>query len=217
MKTNKLMIMAGLLLLPALICAQERPTQEQANDKIVKIITEVNDGGVSFTIPDMPLNNAEISAIKNELDKEVKRIQEEHQFKQLCKTRVDENREKILALCPNIQEQPLQKILWHLAEMSKTYNYFNYADAKYYEKAELCFDKTNGSKKVLTFDNTIFFFYTRFVSDEGTKWDEWMIFGYDTNTGDFKYRHEFGMFDKEITLTNLLNPKEVSVYKDNFR
>ena len=208
MKTNKVAIILGLFLLPVLLNAQEKSN---------KVISQITDNGVTFTITDINLDSIEIVNIQNQIQQEVNRVQKDKEQQQLRKGRVEENRGKIAAIFPTIAKEPLKKILAHLSQKRENSDYFEYSDAKYYEKAELHIDKTYKDKpKVLTFDNAMFFFYERSQYDEGWSWDEWMILVFDTNTGDLKYKHDFSGRDKTITLTNLLNPEEKSVYKDNF-
>lgn len=212
MKTNKILIILGLFLLPVLLNAQA--TKEKTN----KVITQISDDSVTFTIPDIALDSTDIVNIQNKIQQEIKKVEAEKIQKQAREEMVKKNLGKIAAIYPSIDEEPLQKIVTNLAEMNLKSYYFNYYDAKYYEKAELNIELYTGDKtKHLTFDNSIFFFYESSNYDEGFSWNEWMILVYDTNTGDLKYKHDFSTNDKNITLTNLLNPEEKSVYKNNFR
>ncbi len=211
MKINRITILLSVLLLPVFVSAQENKTTNN-------VLTEINESGVTFTIPDIALDSIDIVNIQNKIQQEVYNVLKDKKKQQLRKRLLEENRTKINSIYPSIAKEPLQKILTQLANMSNDVNYFDYTDAKYYEKAELNIELyTDDKTRPLTFDNSIFLFYERDNYDEGFSWNEWMILVYDTNTGNLKYRHDFSTNDKNITLTNLLNPEEKSVYKDNFR
>ena len=211
MKTNKIVIILGLFLLPVLLNAQ-------VTDRLNEVVTQITNNGVTFTISGEDLDSIGIVNIQNKIGQEVKRVQKEKEQKQLREEKAKSNYERIKEIYPSINEEVLQKIVIHLAQMSGSFDYFNYYDAKYYAKAELDIDVNYGKKpKTLTFNDTIFFFYEHTNYDEGCSWSEWMILAYDVNTGDLKYKHDFSSYDKNITLTNLLNPEEKIVYKDNFR
>ncbi len=209
MKKSKILIISGLFLIPVLLNAQEN---------VNKVVTQITDSGVTFTIPNIVLDSTNVANIQNKIQKEVNKIQKEKEQQQVREQRAKDNYEKIKEIYPSIGKEALQKIVTNLAQMDGNFDYFNYYDAKYYEKSELDIDVNYGKKpKALTFNNTIFFIYEDSKYDEGWSWEEWMILAYDTHTGDLKYRHDFSSYDKNITLTNLLNPQEKSVYKDNFR
>ena len=67
MKLSKIAIILGLFLLPVLLNAQENKTQEKVN----RVITQITDNGITFTIPNTVLDSAEITSIKNIIEKQI--------------------------------------------------------------------------------------------------------------------------------------------------
>ncbi|MBO7605646.1 MAG: hypothetical protein J6S61_04185, partial [Elusimicrobiaceae bacterium] len=65
---NKIAIFLGVCLLPVLVNAQENKTK-------TNVITEINEGGVTFTIPDAVLDSIDIAAIRQDIDKKIKKIE----------------------------------------------------------------------------------------------------------------------------------------------
>ncbi len=69
MKLNKIAIVLFVLLLPVFINAQENKD----------IITQITENSVTFTIPNIVLDNNEVSAIKTAIQKEIAKQQKQYQ------------------------------------------------------------------------------------------------------------------------------------------
>ena len=98
MKINKIAIISGVFLLPILLNAQENVTGNN-------ILTEINESGVTFTIPNMT-DSTEIVSIRRVMEEELTR-QQSTQRKDLI---IDSLRDTIKRACPNITDEELNNV-----------------------------------------------------------------------------------------------------------
>ncbi len=224
MKT-KVMIILAVCLIPVLINAQE-------NKKTGRVITQVDETGVSFTVPrtNMSLDSAGVASLERALETKLGEIANQEKSVKTTEKPVrsteemykpnEKLKDRTVKSCPMIEEEQLQKILKDV-ERKAGGSLFYYMvtkdgfDVKCFEKAELDITIERGSREkpgIREFSDTVFFFLRDKKYDDGFDWYEWMVLAYDINTGNRVFKHDFDTYTDTITLTNVLNPQEKFTY-----
>ncbi len=219
MKT-KVMLLLGVFLLPVLGSAQE-------NKETGRVVTRMNENGVSFTVPrtNITLDSADAVFIEQKLNEALHTIDLQRKLLEMLpgegpEASYEKLKNKTAENCPRIKEEQSQKILEDVAKTAgKSLRYYTltpeYFDVRCYEKAELNITTALGSREkpgTREFTDTVFFFFRDFKYDDGFEWYEWMVLAYDISTGTRIYKHDFDMYTNTITLTNVLNPQEKFTY-----
>ena len=152
---NKIAIFLGVCLLPVLVNAQENKTK-------TNVITEINEGGVTFTIPDAVLDSIDIAAIRQDIDKKIKKIEARNKL-------ITTLNQQIPKKCQDITADQLNNLITNIVFYRNT----SPNDITCTEKAVLLLDVS-------------------FQRDEGIEWYDWSVSAYNINTGKYvkTYRGE---------------------------
>lgn len=143
---NKIAIFLGICLLTVMINAQENKIK-------TNVIAEINESGVTFTIPDIVLDSADISAIQKDMDKKVKQIEARNKLTAILNQQISEK-------CPDISADQLKSLITNMVIYRKTTPN----------------DITCTPKAVLLLD-------VSFQRDEGFEWYDWCVSAYNINDG----------------------------------
>lgn len=198
MKTKNILIIAGLIMLPLFVSAQ--------------------DSGVDRnTIYNS--NKEQKKNIESTMDREVKKG-----IIFLSKKDKEELRKKLYKECPSLTGDQVASIVEKIDSfvMNQNGHIVDIEDIKCYSKAKLDIKILGVRRRVETkeFKNAIFFFFKDQQYDEGYSWFDWRVDVRDINTGSQLYLHDFdfnhpndGDETDVITLTNLENTEDKNVYK----
>ncbi|MBO4707597.1 MAG: hypothetical protein J5594_03445 [Elusimicrobiaceae bacterium] len=173
MKVNKFTFILGILLIPVFVSAQENKTGNN-------ILTEINDSGVTFTIPDITLDSIDIVNIKQDLNKQVEKIETRNKF-------IYQLIQQISDKCQNITDEQTREISKNMSEYMMLYKIATLPeDIKCNEKS-------------------LFALRVSYQQDEGFEWYNWHVEVYEINTGKYLTRYKGELNNKINTFDELIS------------
>ncbi len=182
MKVNKTLILLGIFLLPVLINAQEVKTKTD-------VLTEINESGVTFTVQDTALDSADIANIKQDLNRQVEKIETRNKF-------IYQLIQQIPDKCPNITDEQIKELSRNMSEYMMLHK------------------MTALPEDIKCNEKSLFVLRVSYQRDEAFEWYDWYVEVFDINTGKYVTAYK-GEIDNEINTFEELEATGDFPPKDN--